>query len=318
MCSGRGKCVDSKGDRGQSYSFCACFPGASGRTCENDVCPGMCNGHGTCDYLNTKRCWCKKGWEGVGCANKACPFKCSGRGTCIQGQCMCNSGFRGKYCEQVRCPGDVVECSANGKCIQTRPFNKNRCTFSQCKCEQGFHGAACNVGKQPDCPFSCFGRGVCNKNLTCECFPGWGGLTQGKAACGHRVCPDGCKSKHGECIDGQCVCKDGWTGLTCNVAPKSCPGKAGAPCNGHGSCVGATDDGDSKCICNRGFSGEDCGTDLCPKACSNHGHCTQFGCQCHKGFQGRDCGTQLSFPLSCRTVCRDGEGGDCLSKCSSV
>ena len=48
------------------------------------------------------------------------------------------------------------------------------------------------------------------------------------------------------------------------------------------------------CICESGFSGEDCSQATCPSACSGKGKCLPSGvCVCHRTFTGSDCSTEV-------------------------
>lgn len=107
-----------------------------------------------------------------------------------------------------------------------------------------------------------------------------------------------------------CECNHGFSSLTAN---KSLTGQEGdcekicvGNCAGEGKCVRG------KCICNKGFKGEDCSSGLCPDKCSGHGACTKYGCLCTSGFEGGNCNATYNYPVTCKTVCK----GDCLTKCA--
>ena len=111
----------------------------------------------------------------------------------------------------------------------------------------------------------------------------------GDAGCGS----GGCGSPHGVCVQGACVCVDGYTGERCATppdrclypAPVRCSGAlsrcvdgvcqrpdpcAGVSCGEHGRCA------DGVCVCAPGFTGEPCSADACAEvACRNGGTCYQ-------------------------------------------
>lgn len=68
-------------------------------------------------------------------------------------------------------------------------------------------------------------------------------------------------NNHGKCIDGKCVCDEGWTNYDCSIS--LCLNF----CSDHGKCS------NGKCICDEGYSGEDCSIISCPNDCNKHGRC---------------------------------------------
>eukprot|EP00961_Rhodomonas_salina_P275798 3725944-Rhodomonas_salina.1 len=63
---------------------------------------------------------------------------------------------------------------------------------------------------------------------------------------------------NGECVLGECVCNEGYTGPDC--ADFSCKNA----CSGHGSCNEAL----KRCECAPWYTGDDCSVGLCPFGCS--------------------------------------------------
>jgi len=98
-------------------------------------------------------------------------------------------------------------------------------------------------------------------------------------ACRDTICLNG-----GVCVDGTCVCANGYTGPTCAIVPDLC---AGVICDNGGDCVGGV------CTCPQGWTGPNCDILLNPCAgidCEN-GNCINGTCTCSEGWTGSDCST---------------------------
>lgn len=220
------------------------------------------------------------------------------------------------------CPTLLPEspCSGHGVC-ERNPLNTDYPNKRECYCHPAWRGRACELG---NCPQSgpedlvCGGHGICQHNNTgyvCLCDRGWGGT-----ACNESTCPESCLH-HGDCIEGVCHCLQGYSGARCEIVDRNCSND----CSGHGSCeVG------SVCICESGFTGDDCATPGCPSSqnieCSGNGRCVNgTACECDPGWSGENCGT-LVCPNNCnwnytmpqgeclydRCVCYPGySGNDC-------
>merc|ERR1711871_1487103 len=165
------------------------------------------------------------------------------------------------------------------------------------------------------CAHDCNGHGDCIKTLyngtykhACSCHKGWA-----KDDCSlEAACPweegVGMCSGRGKCRNGTCLCVSIYRGANCEL--RSCPGSSGKQtCSGHGSCGG-----DGACLCDAGWSHEDCSYELCPSNCSfPQGSCVNSAaCKCAPGFGGRDCAHELGCPNDCmnslgRGTCSRGE-----------
>uniref|UniRef100_A0A668V808 Tenascin N n=1 Tax=Oreochromis aureus TaxID=47969 RepID=A0A668V808_OREAU len=140
--------------------------------------------------------------------------------------------------------------------------------YLKTQCAQG----CCGVDK------SCSGHGTYQHDTcSCLCNIGW----EGPDYCSELTCPDNCND-NGRCVDGQCVCHEGYTGEDCSEL--TCPGN----CNDKGQCV------DGKCVCFPHFTGEDCSIQKCSNDCMDNGQCVNGKCICDDGFYGEDCSLVLA------------------------
>ena len=301
---GRGECVNG---------VCACRAGFGGERCDsiNIQCPGDCSGHGTCD--TSRGCVCALGYAGEDCGRSACADAtddhhkgCHGRGHCTceratrQCSCQCHVGFAPPFCANTTCPADCHSRLGQGHCDRGR-----------CRCAPGFRGMSCAT---EICPKRCSPPNGRCLNGDCICTVGWKGR-----ACDVSTCPGepvAC-SGHGHCTvnhlnEVRCGCDTGFKGLDCAVPLNSTAGRrecASRLCGGErrGHC---SSDDSGPCICNAGWTGDDCTQLLCPDSCSGQGLCTDLGCQCYDGYMGQDCATpncpnQCSGRGSCDAgICR--------------
>jgi hypothetical protein len=101
-----------------------------------------------------------------------------------------------------------------------------------------------------------------------------------KDACKGVICYNG-----GACLDGQCMCPDGYTGKNCETKKDLC---TGIVCQNGGVCKNGV------CECPDGYEGTFCEieSDPCMNiVCLNGGTCTDGKCDCSKGYEGKSCET---------------------------
>ncbi|KAM9004716.1 integrin beta-4 isoform X3 [Sarcophilus harrisii] len=122
-------------------------------------------------------------------------------------------------------------------------------------------------------------------------------------------------SSHGNFTCGHCVCKEGWSGKSCNCSTgslsdtKPCiPEGEDKVCSGRGECQCG------RCVCygDGRYEGQFCQHDnfQCPRTsgflCNDRGRCSMGQCICEKGWTGKSC----ECPLS-NATCIDSNGGIC-------
>ncbi len=73
-----------------------------------------------------------------------------------------------------------------------------------------------------------------------------------KDPCKDKVCLNG-----GACIDGTCLCTNGYTGTNCETPPDAC---AGVSCLNDGYCANGS------CVCPTGYTGADCSQYVTPSS----------------------------------------------------
>mmetsp|Transcript_25841 Transcript_25841/g.65146 ORF Transcript_25841/g.65146 Transcript_25841/m.65146 type:complete len:1322 (+) Transcript_25841:220-4185(+) len=300
-CSHNGHCMSGQ---------CMCFEGFKGIDCAARSC---CNGHGSCDQPGV--CVCEAGYSGENCENRAlapplpllevgtCDPACSANGVCSNGNCICKTGYIGATCATKVAASCPDNCNSRGLCLN-----------GKCACDHGWQGEKCELqflaagapapepGGAGAAPGGGAAAGAEAGGGGAAAITGLGGplAETSDAVCG----PDGGCSGHGRCdtVRGVCVCEMQYQGKFCE-APQ-CPGgwqpeiggfskshgkfgkAAWHPCQGRGLC-----DGEGKCVCAAGYSGDDCGVRDCAFDCGAHGSCAAetATCSCETGWTGPNC-----------------------------
>ncbi|KAH8859263.1 Protein jagged-1 [Schistosoma japonicum] len=252
---------------------------------------------------------------------------CGQHGTCIgtengEYQCVCGTGYQGKYCHQPINYCETMPCMHDATCV-------NGLEGYECICEEGFSGVQCEIPIDLCQPNPCQNGGYCQHTLhpgdfQCRCAPGWSGRWcefQTDNPCNMaKICFNNGKCHQDPLSPGlfKCDCDNQWVGSVCQLRrpeTRSCVQEN--LCKNGATCV---DLGNSfNCICRPGFDGQYCENDIneCNSMpCYNNGTCkdliNSFECDCPKGFTGADCRINVnecaSYPCSFGATCIDRVG----------
>ncbi|XP_069695931.1 protein crumbs isoform X4 [Periplaneta americana] len=136
--------------------------------------------------------------------------------------------------------------------------------------------------------------------------------------CKHEPC-----MRHGECISlpdrYECRCAARYSGNNCEINNGSpCERNGVNPCKNNGRCEEDAV-GNYKCVCEGGFTGPHCETEVGPHLCEsfpckNNGSCrvtgNRYECTCLPGFEGPDCEFDINECSS--KPCQ--HGGNCVDR----
>nr|XP_039266246.1 cell death abnormality protein 1-like [Styela clava] len=220
---------------------CVCKPGyvekskKDSRCTRKENCPRYCDGK-ICDY--GYKCYKNKCVPDDPCYG----IKCTPNSKCKYGKCVCFDGYikKGDLC--IDDPCHVIDCEPDrycklGKCVCRSGFIEHNDKCVKCNKPKVFDSCATR------CPASCddlrprFCTTKCDYNKYCVCPEGYVQKSRKDDYCVRREhCPrycdgricapgyeciddecsrtDSCKNKdcpyHSKCVDGKCVCKDGY------------------------------------------------------------------------------------------------------------
>ena len=304
---------------------CNCDYGYSGNDCETDIfCEAnLCANNQPC---SERACNCGSAFDATGnfiTSGVNCEIRdycilnnpCGDFGTCINSLagsvCVCELGWSGEDCtDKVNTeiiepdtfinPCDSTNCGNNGVCVLVN--NNGNSYTSSCHCNNGYSGSNCQIDT------------FCSNNP--------------------------CRNNQ-PCVNGRCDCGRIFSGaltsgLTCDIIDYC--SASGINC-GNGYCANNYEEfstsGVSKgavCVCNSGWSGVNCNTQVNPSTfvnpcdstnCGNNGFCVLVNngiggyssrCQCNYGYSGSNCNIADSCLLNNPCHSRNTE----INGCSSV
>uniref|UniRef100_A0A803SUN5 Protein delta homolog 2 n=1 Tax=Anolis carolinensis TaxID=28377 RepID=A0A803SUN5_ANOCA len=160
---------------------------------------------------------CDPGWDGASCEQCVRMLGCI-HGTCHQPwQCICQSGWAGKFCDK-----DVHICEHQPPCQNGAECIYDRDGEYSCLCLEEFHGKDCELKTGPyDCLMQpCANGATCLDGMnrfSCQCQAGFEGrfCTINIDDCANQPCRNGAKC-YDRINDFDCLCPEGFVGKTCD------------------------------------------------------------------------------------------------------
>ncbi|XP_059150292.1 uncharacterized protein LOC131937116 [Physella acuta] len=246
-----------------------------------------------CDKFSGS-CRCEDGWNGLKCdaecENGTFGHNCSQNCSCVtsntaycnkvNGSCVCKQGWTGDRCQTDvdECGDKIFDCPEHSNCVNTNGSY-------DCDCIDGFKKTILNKTQCIECENGKFGNS-CSQNCNC--------VTPNTDYCNK--------------VNGSCVCKQGWTGDTCQTDVDECRNKT-FDCPEHSNCVNTNGSYGCDCIdgfkktilnkaqcieCENGTFGHNCSQN-CSCVTSNTDYCNKVNgsCVCKQGWTGDRCQTDF-------------------------
>ncbi|XP_025082455.1 multiple epidermal growth factor-like domains protein 6 isoform X4 [Pomacea canaliculata] len=331
--------------------------------CVNNTYGTNCSSQCQCNVTNTvschhvtANCTCKQGWSGSKCNDdldecSSNTHNCtSSHQMCINSAggftCVCADGYHynaSMVCDACGPTAFGRNCSLTCPCVTNNTVSCNNVNGS-CTCNSGWNGTKCEqdineCAQSP--PPSCVANSTCvntNGSYLCVCNTGYQTLLDGNCTeCTNDTYGSNCSTQC-QCnvtntvschhVTGNCTCKQGWTGPTCDTdidecVTHNCSGQNEMCHNTAGGydCVCVTGyqrSASSICIpCAAGTYGNNC-TLPCTCITNNTANCSNVdgACTCNIGWRGKSCEQDIdeckqSPPPSCvaNSTCSNTNGG---------
>ncbi|PVD35911.1 hypothetical protein C0Q70_02880 [Pomacea canaliculata] len=256
---------------------CTCQSGWNGSRCEQDIdeCahsqPPSCVANSTCSNTNgSYLCVCDTGYLSLPDGN------CTGE---VDGACTCRSGWTGGNCSD-----DINECTAHSSspCVANSTCHNTNGSYL-CVCDTGYHTHAdgnCTGEVTLQCVNNTYGT---NCSTQCHCN------VTNTVSCHH--------------VTGNCTCKQGWNGTTCDDDLDECSSNTHNCTSSHQTCINTV--GGFTCVCTDGYHYnasmvcEACAAETFGRNCSSSCTCVtnntascnnvNGSCTCNSGWNGTNC-----------------------------
>lgn len=158
-----------------SCGSCSCYEGYSGRSCKCNL-----KDHNSYTELENE---CRLPTNDTDIHSPIC----SDRGYCDCGECFCNKGYAGQYCECLQCP--IIDGKICGG------SDRATCNCGTCICDNGWSGEDCSCTANKDTCIAPHNSEICSGNGDCKC---------GTCDCSTNFHGDFCEREHG--LEASAMC----------------------------------------------------------------------------------------------------------------